>query len=52
MVIPDSRISFMRVMHLRLNGRSPTASTSSAMKMSQSTCTATENPSRANMPEE
>ena len=34
----------MRLRHLRLKGRSPTASTSSAMKMSQSTWTATEKP--------
>ena len=41
----------MRFMHLRLNGRSPTASTSSAMKMSESTWMATAKPSRAYMPE-
>ncbi len=42
----------MRARHLRLKGRSPTASTSSMRKMSESVCTATAKPSRENMPEE
>ena len=41
----------MRLLHLRLKGRSPTARASSAMKMSESTLTATEKPRRAYMPE-
>ncbi len=42
----------MRAMHFFLNGRSPTASTSSTRKMSESVCTATAKPSRENMPDE
>ena len=42
----------IRVMHLRRNGWSPTASTSSIKKMSHSVCTAVANASRMNMPDE
>ena len=50
--MPLSRISCIFAMHFFLNGLSPTASTSSARKMSESTWTAIAKPSRENMPEE
>ena len=52
MVRPSRWKDLMRSRHLRWNGSSPTASTSSTSRMSGSTCTATAKASRTYMPDE
>ena len=51
-VLPSRCIWRTRARHFFWNASSPTASTSSTSRMSGSRLTATENPSRTNMPDE